>query len=71
MTIKTTDEERNTDMAREDEPTAKEIDVLIETVIQELVRDGLVVDSGQRIWCQDTGRYEIVWENTMFGKTFH
>jgi hypothetical protein len=61
------------DMPREDRPTDAEIQGLrlIEEAIQDLVRMGLVVDSGQRRWSQRTGRYEIVWESTVFGKTFH
>src|SRR5258708_4436699 len=37
--------------------------------IQHFVRKGWLVDSGQRRWSQRTGRYEIVWESTVFGKT--
>jgi hypothetical protein len=43
----------------------------IRAAIQDLVRRGLVIDSGQRRWLKRTGRYEIVWESTVFGKTFH
>jgi hypothetical protein len=43
----------------------------IRAAIQDLVRKGLVVDSGQGRWSQRTGRYEIVWESAVFGKTFH
>ena len=28
---------------------------------QELVEMGLLVDSGRRKWCEETGRYEILW----------
>jgi hypothetical protein len=42
----------------------------VEEAIQDLVRKGLVVDSGHRRWSQRTGRYEIVWESKVFGKTF-
>jgi hypothetical protein len=58
------------DMPRKDRPADAEIQRLIEEAIQDLVRKGLVVDSGQRRWSQRTGRYEIVWESTVFGKTF-
>jgi hypothetical protein len=59
-------------MKRKDWPTdPAEIQLAIEAAIQELVRKGLAVDSGQRRWSQRTGRYEIVWESTVFGKTFH
>ena len=34
----------------------------VEEAIQDLVRKGLVVDSGLRRWCEETGRYEIVWK---------
>ena len=37
--------------------------------IQHFVRKGWLVDSGQRRWSQRTGRYEVVWESTVFGKT--
>jgi hypothetical protein len=33
----------------------------IEQAIQDLARDGLIVDSGRRRWSERTGRYEIVW----------
>jgi hypothetical protein len=33
----------------------------IQQAIQDLVRRGLVVDSGRRRWSERTGRYEIVW----------
>jgi hypothetical protein len=59
-------------MARKDWPTdPAQIQRSIEAAIQELVRKGLVVDSGQRRWSERTGRYEIVWESKLFGKTFH
>jgi hypothetical protein len=59
-------------MARKDRSAdPAEIQLAIEAAIQKLVRRGLVVDSGQRRWSQRTGRYEIVWESTVFGKTFH
>ncbi len=58
-------------MTRKDWPTdPAEIRRSIEEAIQELVRKGLVVDSGQRRWSQRTGRYEIVWEYTAAGKMF-
>jgi hypothetical protein len=59
-------------MARKDWPTDQaEIQRSIEEAIQDLVRKGLAVDSGQRKWSQRTDSYEIVWESTVFGKTFH
>jgi hypothetical protein len=58
------------DMPRKDRPADAEIQRSIEEAIQHLVRKGLVVDSGQRRWSQRTGRYEIVWKSTVFGKTF-
>ena len=59
-------------MARKDQPTDPvEIQHSIEEAIQDLVRKGLLVDSGQRRWSKRTGRYETVWESTVFGKTFH
>jgi hypothetical protein len=58
------------DVPRKDRPADAEIQRLIEEAIQDLVRKGLVIDSGQRRWFQRTGRYEIVWKSTVFGKTF-
>ncbi len=61
---------RNFDMARKDWPTdPAEIQRSIEEAIQHFVKKGWLVDSGQRRWSQRTGRYEIVWESTVFGKT--
>jgi hypothetical protein len=48
-----------------------EIQRSIEEAIQDLVRKGLLIDSGRKKWSQRTGRYEIVWECELFGKTFH
>ena len=33
----------------------------IEQAIQDLAREGLIVDTGRRRWSARTGRYEIVW----------
>src|SRR6267378_3744723 len=61
---------RNFDMARKDWPTdPAEIQRSIEEAIQHFVKKGWLVDSGQRRWSQRTGRYEILWESTVFGKT--
>ncbi len=57
------------DMPRKDRPTDAEILRLIEEAIQDLVREGLVIDSGQRRWSERTKRYEIVWVATGDGKT--
>ena len=58
-------------MRRKDWPTdPAEIRRSIDEAIQDLVRKGLVVDSGQRRWSERTGRYEIVWEYTAAGKMF-
>jgi hypothetical protein len=48
-----------------------EIQRSIEEAIPDLVRKGLLIDSGRKKWSQRTGRYGIVWESTVFGKTFH
>jgi hypothetical protein len=40
----------------------------IEQAIQNLARKGLIVDTGRRRWCEQTGRYEIVWAAS---KTLH
>jgi hypothetical protein len=45
--------------------------VEFEAAIQDFVGKGLVADSGQRRWSERTGRYEIVWESKLFGKTLH
>ena len=59
-------------MARKDWPTdPAEIQRSIEEAIQHFVRKGWLVDSGQKRWSRRTGRYEIVWESTIFGNTFH
>jgi hypothetical protein len=59
-------------MRRKDWPTdPAEIRRSIDEAIQDLVRKDLVVDSGQRRWSQRTGRFEIVWESKIVGKTFH
>jgi len=75
MTIETTRAQHkrgNMVMARKDRPTdPAEIQLAIEEAIQHFVRKGWIVDSGQRRWSQRNGRYEIVWESKLFGKTFH
>ena len=38
----------------------------IEQAIQDLAREGLIVDSGRRRWSARTGRYEIVWAASEF-----
>jgi hypothetical protein len=59
-------------MARKDWPAdPAEIQRSIEEAIQDLVRKGLLIDSGRKNWSQRTGRYEIVWESKLFGKTLH
>jgi len=59
-------------MARKDWPAdPAEIQRSIEEAIQDLVRKGLLIDSGRKKWSQLTGRYEIVWESKLFGKTLH
>jgi hypothetical protein len=45
-------------MARKDKPTKLSE---IRAAVQELVRKGLVVDSGERRWSERTRRHEIVW----------
>jgi hypothetical protein len=37
-------------------------------VIEGLVKDDLLVDSGQKRWSERTGRYEIVWVLTELGE---
>ena len=59
-------------MRRKDWPTdPAEIQRSIEEAIQDLVRKGLLIDSGRKKWSQRTGRYEVVWDSKLFGKTFH
>jgi hypothetical protein len=43
----------------------------IRAAVQELVRKGLVVDSGERRWSERTRRYEIVWALAGAGETLH
>ena len=38
-----------------------EVDDAIEQAIQDLARQGLIVDTGHRRWSERAGRYEIVW----------
>ena len=33
----------------------------IDQALQNLAREGRIVDSGRRTWSEVTGRYEIVW----------
>ena len=59
-------------MRRKDWPTdPAEIRRSIDEAIQDLVRKGSVVDSGQRRWSKRTGSYETVRESAVFGKTLH
>jgi hypothetical protein len=58
------------DMPRKDRPAdPAEIQQSVEEAIQDLVREDLVIDSGQRRWSERTKRYEIVWVATGDGKT--
>jgi hypothetical protein len=62
---------REIDMARKDRPAdPAEIQLAIESAIQDFARKGLVADSGQRRWSERTRRYEIVWEYTAAGTMF-
>ena len=38
----------------------------IEEAIQDLARQGLIVDTGHRRWSERTRRYEIVWAASEF-----
>ena len=59
-------------MARKDRSAdPADVQLAIEAAVQDFVGRGLVADSGQRRWSERTGRYEIVWESKLFGKTFH
>jgi len=59
-------------MARKDKPKdATQMRIAIEeidAIIQSMVRIGLVRDSGQRRWSEETECYEIVWELTDAGR---
>jgi hypothetical protein len=55
-------------MARKDKP--EELNE-IRAAVQELVRKGLVVDSGERRWSERTKRYEIVWALAGSCETLH
>jgi hypothetical protein len=35
---------------------------------EELTREGLLVDSGRKRWCEVTGRYDTVWTLSPEGK---
>lgn len=48
-------------------PDKEEILEAIDEALQEAVRSGIIVDSGQRRWSNLTGRYEIVWKSKIFG----
>jgi hypothetical protein len=37
------------------------IEAIIDQALQELAREGRIVDSGRRTWSERTDRYEIVW----------
>jgi hypothetical protein len=43
----------------------------LEAAMQDLVEEGIIVDSGQRKWSERTGRYEIVWKSLIFNETRH
>jgi hypothetical protein len=59
-------------MAKKAEPKGQtQVQIEIEAAIQDLVRRGLVVDSGQRRWSERTRRYEIVWVSTSVSKKSH
>jgi hypothetical protein len=59
-------------MARKDQPEDRtQMRIAIEAAIQDLVRMGLVVDSGQRRWSERTKRYEIVWTSTGADQKLH
>ena len=49
------------------EPTLSEDDA----AIWDLVKMGLLVDSGQKMWSEETGRFEIVWRSAGNIKTLH
>jgi hypothetical protein len=42
----------------------------IEQAIQDLAREGLIVDTGRRRWSARTGRYEIVWAAREFAHRY-
>jgi hypothetical protein len=52
-------------MARKDKPMTQDE---IKAAIGELVGMGLVVDSGERSWCEQTQRYEVLWTLTEAGR---
>ena len=55
-------------MARKDKPT--ELNEIREA-FEELVRMGLLVDSGKRRWSEKTKRYEIAWILANAGRKLH
>jgi hypothetical protein len=42
----------------------------IEQAIQDLAREGLIVDTGRRRWSARTGRYEIAWAAREFADRY-
>jgi hypothetical protein len=40
------------------------IEIGIGQAIQILAREGFFVDTGERIWSEEAGRYQIVWMPT-------
>lgn len=47
-------------LAARNSPTIKGVQAIVEA----MVRDGVVIDTGKRRWCEATGRVEIVWDLT-------
>ena len=43
------------------QPHINECFEAIEQALQDMAREGLIVDSGRREWNELTGRYDIVW----------
>ena len=38
----------------------------IEQALQRLASEGLIFNSGERRWSEQTGRYEIVWKSRIY-----
>jgi hypothetical protein len=53
-------------IARPDRPADRFTREEIEEAFHRLAREGLIVDSGERRWSEQTGRYEIVWKSKIY-----
>jgi len=52
-------------------PSDDELHEAIEETIQDLAREGLIVDSGRRRWSERSGRYEVVWRSRICAESLN